>query len=684
MLIREVILENFMSYEYARIPLKEGVNVVCGPNGSGKSSLLLGICVALGDTYTERSKKLSDLIRWGSDTARVTLNLNNSPGEKGYRPVPQYNMDEITLTRSLRIDGKYGFRINQRNVSKAEVVELLRTYGFDPNNMLIIMHQAMPTRFANINPKERLQILEEAVGYESFRQDVVEAKNKLRGVLSEEQSLGNLLNQARETLSYWREQNERLQEKKQLLTRQIFLQQEMAWSRVRAVEQQVEKLEKDLDDTAKELFQAEEEMEQNTKLIVDSESMLRNMRIQRDDLIEKRIESERTVGVSEYSINDSKDRINQLNEILQSSSKQRERFESTYKSLINHLQSGPTRLDDYFSFFTEIEETQTEAYDTLNTQFNNQRETIQTQLEKFTKQLTMAEQETIKLVEDIVILRSYREKANDQYIDSRIRLALLKDRRTRLNRRVSMLQGEIDRVKKDLKDAEAEALIRGPRIDTGRTGDEILNEIRKTQGILMGMANIPDEAEEMYESYNETFKEIQQRIEEVRENRRKILQEIEVRNKKWRNVTENLLDEVNKRYKTLLRKLQAIGEVRLINSHDIEEAGLEIFVGFNGAAPLRLDPYTHSGGERSSSVMAFLLSLQQNIISPFRAVDEFDLHMDPQNKEAVSKFIVSTMEGTDDQYMAITPSQVTFKEQDVHIIMIHKTETVSVPRIVEE
>jgi chromosome segregation ATPase len=298
--------------------------------------------------------------------------------------------------------------------------------------------------------------------------------------------------------------------------------------------------------------------------------------------------------------------------------------------------------------------------------------------------LTIAEQETIKLVEDIVRLRGYIEKANDQYIDGRIRLALLKDRRTRLNRRVSTLQGEIDRVKRDLKDAEAEALIRGPRIDTGRTGDEILNEIRKTQGILMGMANIPDEAEEMYESYNETFKEIRQRIEEVRENRRKILQEIEERNKKWRSVTENLLVEVNKRYKTLLRKLQAIGEVRLINSHDIEDAGLEIFVGFNGAAPVRLDPYTHSGGERSGSVMAFLLSLQQNIISPFRAVDEFDLHMDPQNKEVVSEFIVSTMEGTDDQYMAITPSQVTFKGQDVHIIMIHKTETVSVPRIVEE
>jgi chromosome segregation ATPase len=65
-------------------------------------------------------------------------------------------------------------------------------------------------------------------------------------------------------------------------------------------------------------------------------------------------------------------------------------------------------------------------------------------------------------------------------------------------------------------------------------------------------------------------------------------------------------------------------------------------------------------------------------------VDEFDLHMDPQNKEAVSDFIVSTMQGTNDQYIAITPSQVTFKGQDVHIIMIHKSETVSIPMLVEE
>jgi chromosome segregation ATPase len=145
----------------------------------------------------------------------------------------------------------------------------------------------------------------------------------------------------------------------------------------------------------------------------------------------------------------------------------------------------------------------------------------------------------------------------------------------------------------------------------------------------------------------------------------------------------NLLQEVNSRYQSLLSMLPATGEVRLTETSDIEEAGLEIWVGFRGAQPSRLDPYTHSGGERSTSVMAFLLSLQQNVLSPFRAVDEFDLHMDPKNKEVVSEFIVKTMEGSPDQYIAITPSQVTFGGQDVHIIMVHKTDGVSAIRTVE-
>jgi len=75
-----------MSYEYARVPFEHGVNVICGPNGAGKSSLLLAVSVGLGQSYTERSRNLSDLIGWGLEQDRVTLVLDNSK-RGGRRPV---------------------------------------------------------------------------------------------------------------------------------------------------------------------------------------------------------------------------------------------------------------------------------------------------------------------------------------------------------------------------------------------------------------------------------------------------------------------------------------------------------------------------------------------------------------------------------------------------------------------
>jgi chromosome segregation protein len=67
--------ENFLSYDYARIPLFKGINLITGPNGSGKSSILLGISVALGQTYTERGRRLSDLINYNKDVASIIYNF---------------------------------------------------------------------------------------------------------------------------------------------------------------------------------------------------------------------------------------------------------------------------------------------------------------------------------------------------------------------------------------------------------------------------------------------------------------------------------------------------------------------------------------------------------------------------------------------------------------------------------
>ncbi|MCK4669074.1 AAA family ATPase, partial [Candidatus Bathyarchaeota archaeon] len=242
MLIQEVILENFMSYEYARVPFESGVNLVCGPNGSGKSSLLLAISVALGQSYTERSKKLSDLIRWGRDQARVTLILNNTKRGKR-RPIPRIRKDQIFLTRVMRKDGKYWFELENRAATKAEVERLLARLGVDPDNMLIIMHQNMVEQFTVLHPQEKLRMVESAVGLESYRTNVLKAQKKLTRVSSQESSISKLLQSAEQTLNYWREQYDRYQEKKQLLTKRRFLEREFDWAEVARRENMVRKLE---------------------------------------------------------------------------------------------------------------------------------------------------------------------------------------------------------------------------------------------------------------------------------------------------------------------------------------------------------------------------------------------------------------------------------------------------------
>ncbi len=187
--------------------------MICGPNGAGKSSLLLAISVGLGQTYTERSRKLSDLIRWDSDQARVTLILDNNKVDNK-RPVAKYNKDQIFLTRALRRDGKYWFELENRAATKQDVERLLGKLGVDPDNMLIIMHQNMVEQFSVLSNIDKLRMVEAAVGLEPFRENVLAAKTKLTRILSQEESVGKLLEQAEQTLKYWQEQYQKYQEKK--------------------------------------------------------------------------------------------------------------------------------------------------------------------------------------------------------------------------------------------------------------------------------------------------------------------------------------------------------------------------------------------------------------------------------------------------------------------------------------
>jgi chromosome segregation protein len=184
----------------------------------------------------------------------------------------------------------------------------------------------------------------------------------------------------------------------------------------------------------------------------------------------------------------------------------------------------------------------------------------------------------------------------------------------------------------------------------------------------------------MYESYSKLYLELKEKTQLVAENRERTLEEVKTRMQSWRTVIGNLLDHVNLEYQKTLTQAQAVGEVRLANGQDIETAGLEILVGFKGGRPVPLDAYTQSGGERTTATMSFLLALQQHVRSPFRAVDEYDIHMDPKNRELVAQMLVSRVNDSNAQYIVITPSQVTFTKEGTNIITVQNIEGKSIIR----
>jgi len=51
--------------------------------------------------------------------------------------------------------------------------------------------------------------------------------------------------------------------------------------------------------------------------------------------------------------------------------------------------------------------------------------------------------------------------------------------------------------------------------------------------------------------------------------------------------------------------------------------------------------------------------------------------MDPKNRETIANLLVSSVAGSDSQYLAITPSQLTFTGKDIHLITVQNVEGAS-------
>jgi chromosome segregation protein len=535
--VREIILENFMSHEYSRIRLEPGLNVITGPNGSGKSSILLGLAVALGQTYTERGARLSDLIRRGKEAARLTVILDNSP-VNGERPFRHIKSDEIAITRYIKKNGEYWHYVNNRFTPKAELEELLRGLGINPNNALIIMHQNMIENFAARDDVEKLRAMEDAVGIASLRERIMDAEARLNSLRSEEASVKRLLAEAGEAVEYWRRELQKLQQLRSLEERKNSLELEYAWSLANQVLRSLER----------------------------KRSILERLLREREGLEQEAERLGREAGALRGGI--------------------RER-----------LYGGGSP------------------------------------------------EEVLELVDSLVSVS----------VEEGIRRYRIGE----LSREITEAQSEIESLSRELEERREAARQRGGEVPTTREPSDILEELKMVTLNIASLGKVTPDAEAMFFLADSRFKEVEARARQLEENVRRALEEVERRRQVWREKLEEILENINPVYQRLLEAVGGRGMIRIRGLDDPPTARLELFAGFRGMVPTLVDARTHSGGERVVSTLAFLLALQSYVKSPIRAVDEFDVHLDPLNREMVTRILVEMAKANPTvQFLFITPGRI--------------------------
>jgi len=628
-----------MSYEYARIPLREGLNLIVGPNGAGKSSVLLAISVAFGQAYTERSRKLSDLIRRGKDIARVSLIFDNS-AKRGRRPIPYSKSDTFMLSRYLRRDGSYWFEADYKEIDKSEVVRLLKEFGINPDNLLIIMHQGMIEELGAVTPQERLKMVEEAVGFAEFRQRILLAEEELGGLIGEESSLLQLIENANQALEYWKQVYDRYQEKKRLIEHGALLSKELLWSTEAKL--------------SKSLQSAEE------KIMAKSRAL--------EDLRSQQTEVASDAGQTHQTLLDKQVELRKLYYALVRAEADKAKDESArnaFQSLKEDLSGLSNTIDELLS---EGADKKTKRLKELVEYIAGKGTSAEADAQRRKLEL---DREVSSLQPEISRTEELIKRTMESYISFRVKSEVLSYRIKvtesdlhDLERSAREFKAELDKLSPELANA-------GPRIETLRQPYEVSEEIKLVSAHIQRMQDVPDEAEKIYNDYSGNIDELRVKLAQLQENKKAMLAELESRKKVWRDAMENLVESTDPAYQAVLSAADATGFIKFEEGADIEDAGIALYVGFRGGSPTTLDPFTQSGGERSVALMAFILSLQGRIVSPMRAMDEFDIHMDPKNREAMFKMILSQMKQREaSQYLVITPSILTVFDRSAHVITV--------------
>ncbi len=312
------------------------ITSIVGPNGSGKSNVAESIRFVLGEQSMKsmRGKRGEDMIFNGSQTAgrsnraAVTIVFDNTKREF------QLDFDEVAITREVFRDGSNQYFINGSNVRLKDIFELLAAVHIGASGHHMIS-QGEADRILNANPKERREMLEDALGLKIYQYKRAESERRLEKTEENLRQAEALRREIAPHLRFLKKQVEKVNEERDLRDRLIGLYREYLKREEIYLEKtgasitgrkdgpaaELAKIEEDIV-RAREALAGESAHDEKSARLLSVDSRLRATRQQKDDIARKmgRIEGmieaeERALKKREESLKHSDDIPVRLGEV---------------------------------------------------------------------------------------------------------------------------------------------------------------------------------------------------------------------------------------------------------------------------------------------------------------------------------------------------------------------------------
>src|SRR3989338_1959923 len=181
MLLKSVELIGFKSFgKKTALEFGSTIAAVVGPNGSGKSNIAEAFRFVLGEQSMKsmRGKSGEDLIWGGSpalpraDRAAVKVMFDNT------KRLLDVDFSEVTIERVVHRDGENEYLLNGTQVRLKDVIRLLAGANIVGSGYQIIS-QGEADRILNASPRERREMVEDALGLKLYQHKKAESERKL-------------------------------------------------------------------------------------------------------------------------------------------------------------------------------------------------------------------------------------------------------------------------------------------------------------------------------------------------------------------------------------------------------------------------------------------------------------------------------------------------------------------------